>query len=492
MRDSTTKATSHDEMREHAQRGTRQFLLARICLVVSSYIITAILTRKLGPTAFGIYGVIVSQLLWLEMLTNAGVPSAIAKLMAEGRYDHGAVERSARALLLSISLLVFALCWLAAPHVARLMRIPEGELLLRVAIMDLPLMALFTSYDGILTGRRQFGGLAAAQVVGGVAKLAGVVALIGIGFSVERVLIAIVVSTCVACAVVATRYPPRGFQPSGRVMGEMTVITAPLALYLVSGQVLLNLDLWSLKGLWQGNGEVVGHYVASMNLSKSLMVVSGAQAGVLFSSVAWAVASGDIVRARRHIQDATRFALIIAAAAWVILGFNASEILSLLYSRAYADGERFLPLQLAGFGLFALLDAFSHALMAAGRQGLVAGGIVATLPLVWLSNYILIPRIGPLGAAISMLVGLIIGTLVIGTMAHRHFGSLIQPSTLLRVLLAVVVVGLASSTTHVIGPVVLVKLALLGGIYLLVLYVTGEITGKDLGLHAITRVESSA
>jgi len=38
----------------------------------------------------------------------------------------------------------------------------------------------------------------------------------------------------------------------------------------------------------------------------------------------------------------------------------------------------------------------------------------------------------------------------------------------------------------------LVKLALLGGVYLLVLYMLGEITSKDLRLTSISRAEHSA
>jgi PST family polysaccharide transporter len=492
MIDLTAKAKLYDEVRERAQRGTRQFVLARICLVVSSYVITAILTRKLGPTAFGIYGVIISQLLWLEMLANAGVPGAIAKLMAEGRHDHGAIERSARTLLLGFSLLLVAICWLIAPQVANFMRIPDGAVLFRIAIIDLPFMALFTSYDGILSGRRRFGPLAAAQVIGAIVKLTGVVALVGLGMSVERVLMATVLSTCVACVALAVRYPPHGFQPSGRIMGEIAAITAPLALYLVSGQVLVNLDLWSLKHLWEGGGEVVGQYVASLNLAKALMIIPGAQAGVLFASVAWAVAEREPARARRHIQDATRFAIIIAAAAWVILVLDARAVLSLLYSHAYAESEHFLPFQLAGFGLFALLDAFSHALMAAGRQWSVAGAVVCTVPVIWLSNYLLIPWLGPLGAATSMVLGMTIAVSLTGAMAYRRFGSLVRASLLLRVLVAAAVIALASTVIPVEGPVVLVKLALLGGIYLFVLYMMGEITSKDFGLPRNNRAETSA
>jgi O-antigen/teichoic acid export membrane protein len=450
--------------------------------LATGFVVTVILTRKLGPTHYGIFGVIMSQLLWLEMLTHAGVPGATAKLMADGRHDHGEIESSARALLLGFSVVVLAVCWFVAPQVASAMRIPDGEVLLRIAIIDLPFAALFASYDGVLNGRRQFGVLAAAHLVYGMTKLAGVVALIGLGLSVQRVLIIFVLSTCVVCAVLAVRYWPRGFRPSGRIMAEISTITAPMALYLVSGQVLVNLDLWALKVLWESGGEVIGHYVASMNLAKTLMVIPAAQSGVLFSSVAWAIASRDTIRAQRHIHEASRFAVIIAAAAWAILGPNAAEFLSVLYSNAYADGQRFLWLQLAGFGLFALIDAFAHALMAAGRQRFVAGALVATIPLAWLGNYLLIPWLGPLGAAISMVLGMAIGAAVTGGMAYHRFGSLVQSSTLIRVLGAAAVVGLVSVAIQVQGPLVIIKLGLLGGLYLLVLYLLGEITGKDFGL----------
>src|SRR5262249_20539437 len=147
-------------------------------------------------------------------------------------------------------------------------------------------------------------------------KLAGIVALIGVGFSIERALIIFVFSTVFVCGVLFIRYRPQSFRPRGLIIGEVAAIAAPIGLYLVSGQVLLNLDLWVLKGLWEGAGEVVGQYVASVNLAKMLMVIPGAQSAVLFSSVAWAVASRDTAQARGHIQEATRFAVIIAAAVW--------------------------------------------------------------------------------------------------------------------------------------------------------------------------------
>ena len=492
MSRTTAEKASHDDVREHAQRGTRQFLIARACVVASSFVASAILTRALGPSNFGVYGVVSSQLMWLEMLMNAGIPSATAQLMADSRHDQAAVESSARALLVGWSLALLATCWIAAPWVADLMRIPNGTVLLRIALLDLPFMAIFVSYDGALNGRRLFGILAAVQVAYGAIKLAGILLLVVLGISVEGALAAYVVSTGVLAAVLAVRYRPFGSRPRAPIVREILAITAPMALYLVSIQVLLSLDLWSLKALWTGPGEVLGHYVASMNLSKMLLVISGAQSGVVFASVAWALAEGNAARARHHIQDATRFGLILATAAWVLLVLNGSEVLSLLYSRPYADGDRFLPLQLAALAILVLLDILEAALMAAGHRWSIAGILLATVPFAWLGNVVLIPLLGPIGAAASLLLGVVIATVTVGIIAYRRFGALVRASTLGRVLVAAAVVGLASTLYPVHGPLVLVKLGVLGVLYFFVLFGLGEVTKDDFRILRGRPVGASA
>jgi len=446
------------------------------------YVLSAILARKLGASDYGVYGVIISQLLWLELLANAGVSGATCKLIADGRHDPAEVESSARVLLLGSSVLLIGVCWCLAPALANLMRIPNGAVLLRIAIIDLPFAVVYALYEGILYGYRKFGTVALVQVIYGIAKVGGVVALIGLGFSIQGVLVANVISTGAVCAVLSVRYPPTRFRSRCRIAAEISSIAAPMALYLISAQVLLNLDLWSFKILWTGAGEVVGQYVASVNLARILTVIPAVQAGVLFASVAWAVASQEAVDARLHIQEAIRFALVMGGGACAVLSVEASEVLSMLFSSAYAEGHRYLPLQLAGFSLFALLDVFSNSLLAAGRRWVVGSVLVATIPLVWLSNYLLIPWVGPVGAATSLLIGMATATGVTGAMVYRHFGPVVRSSTILRVLVAMAAVGLMGAAIPGREPLVLVKHVLLGGFYLLVLYVSGEITGKDFGL----------
>ena len=75
-----------------------------------------------------------------------------------------------------------------------------------------------------------------------------------------------------------------------------------------------------------------------------------------------------------------------------------------------------------------------------------------------------------------------IATIIAGTMAYRRFGALVQPTTLARVLIAATAVALASVLWPLSGPLIVVKIALLGSLYLLVLFGPGEITKADFKL----------
>jgi O-antigen/teichoic acid export membrane protein len=491
-RDTAVTAVVSEDAYELHRRGTRQLLVARGCFFASAYVVSAILARRLGPTQYGVYGVVISQLLWLEMVINAGVPAATARLIADGHHDNTRVEGSARALLLGFSLVMVATCWVLAPTIAAVLQVPESAWIFRLAVLDAPLAAAYASYEGPLYGHRRFVVLAVAQGALGILRVAGILALVPLGFSLERVILVIIGSTLAVVAGVGFYFRSSSIRVAPAIVRDLLVMGAPMAVYLIFAQVLVNVDLWMLKSLWTGSSDLVGHYVASGNLARTLAVIPAVQAGVVFVSVAWAVAASDRPGAQRHVQEATRFAMIAVAAAFTILGPNGSAILTTLFSYAYAEGGRFLRLQLAGLGLFALLDVLSSSLMAVGRQRLVATIVVAIAPVSWLLNLLLIPRFGPIGAATSMVCGLALATAITGAVAQRHFGSVLRVATLARVTIAALMVEATSAAWQVQGPVVLLKVVALSVFYLLVLLLLGELTWQDLRLHVKKAAHSSS
>ncbi|MEZ5290877.1 MAG: oligosaccharide flippase family protein [Vicinamibacterales bacterium] len=466
------------------RRGTQQLLLARVLVYGSAYVVAAILARQLGAEDYGTYGVIMSQLLWLEIVVNSGVPAAMAKRLADDAPGAAAIEAAGRGLLVGGALAAVGLGWLGAPTLAGLMRIPSGDWLLRLALLDVPLAAAYASYEGLLYGTRRFGVLAVAQAGVAAARIAGVVVLTRLGVSLVGALLVNVLATAAVCTALALRFPPRRLTfPWSRAVALVTV-AAPVALYLVTSQVVVNLDLWALKSLWRGDADVVGFYVASANLARTLGVVPAVQAGVLFASIAWAVAAGDRARATRHIQEAARFALVVVTAAVAILSLDAGEILSVLFSRAYAGGGAYFPFQVTGFALFALMDVFANALMAGGRRWMAAAVIVCVLPVMLAANVVLIPRFGAVGAGTSMVLSIALCTAATGALTYRAFGPVVRLATLARIAAAAAVAAAVSRLLPVAGPLVLVKTAALGLLYLGVLAALGEISRDDLGFGA--------
>jgi O-antigen/teichoic acid export membrane protein len=161
-----------------AGRGTVQLLIARAVFLVSGFLISVILARGLGPVAFGVYGVLMSLLIWIEMVLAAGVPGATAKMLSDRPGEAAAVEQSAHVLLVAWSVALFLGCWFMAPKLAEWFEVPSGVALLRLTILDIPLMAVCLAYQGILNGRQLFGLLSATVIIQTLSKLFGI--LIGV------------------------------------------------------------------------------------------------------------------------------------------------------------------------------------------------------------------------------------------------------------------------------------------------------------------------
>jgi O-antigen/teichoic acid export membrane protein len=472
-----------DEAHQRQKKGTRQLLAGRVSFIASGYVVSVILARGLGPGLYGYYGILVSLITRVELITSAGIPGAIAKLIPEHREDATPVEATARALLLGIGFVAFALCWLAAPLVERSFNVPNATHLFRIAALDVPATALYVSYTGILGGHRRFGHLAVAQMVYAASKVLGVLILLKLGMTVGGVLLTNALATMVACAFLLLKFPPSGLRPRPELLRRIGAVAVPMGTYLIAAQVLSNMDLWALQVMWRGSEDVVGRYVAALNISRTLTIIPTVQSGVLFASLAWALAANDIAGVRRHIQEATRFALIAAAGALVMLAPDASVIMGTIFSSAYAPGGRFLEFQLVAFGVYGLLDAYAHTLVVSGRQWLAAGILLCLLPAAWLSNILLIPRVGPVGAAMSLALGLGAGVVIMGAVTWRRFGALVRLPTLLRVVLAAGAALLVSDMlTPVRGGWVVPKIGLVGLVYLAVLVLSRELTAADLGM----------
>lgn len=468
-----------------AARGTVQLFAARTCFMVSGYLISLILARGLGPVEYGVYGVIMSVLLWIEMVGTAGIPGALARLIPQQADRSASVEQTARVILLGWSLVLYAICWIAAPFIAGLFDLPQATTLFRVAFLDIPLNGLYVTYQGVLGGHRRFGVLSWGFAVYSLTKLLGIVLLLALGLSVTGALLVNVLATLGALVYLIHLNPPRGWRIDRVLLPTMLRIALAMGVYILLLQVLLSLDLWMLQSLWKGGGEVIGYYVAALNVAKLPLIVPSVLTGVLFTSIAWARAGGDPALARRYLQAGGRLVLVVLFPGCALVVTHAEPIMSLLYSSVYSAGGVYLAIQVVAFGMVSLLDAYLHALMAIDKRRQAVGILLALVPVAIILNVLLIPRWGALGAASSLAFTIGAGTVAAMVATAREFGALVRPLTVVRVLAATAIVVLIGGQISLEGGWLVLKLLVLLGLYVAILGLLREVTREDLHPFAV-------
>ena len=69
--------------------------VAQFWLAAAGYVVAVVLGRVLGPEAYGIYGIIYSLLLGIELIGRLGIPQALSRLIASLNHDDGSVNDEA-------------------------------------------------------------------------------------------------------------------------------------------------------------------------------------------------------------------------------------------------------------------------------------------------------------------------------------------------------------------------------------------------------------
>ena len=180
-----------------------------------------------------------------------------------GRSAAASIEQTARAVLISGGLALFAGGWFAAPALARLLGIPSAADVLRVALLDLPLMAAYFAWQGALYGRARFGTLALSLVVHTLLKLVGIVLLAFLGLSVTGAILAQVAASAAVLGYLFAVVPPSRAMPAFELARPMLMMALPLSLYAMALQIHVNLGLWLLSAAGTA-GDALGFFVAAL------------------------------------------------------------------------------------------------------------------------------------------------------------------------------------------------------------------------------------
>lgn len=460
--------------------------------LVSGFVLHAFLARWLAPSLYGIFGVAMTVLVWVEIIVNNGVPSALQRFLPDQSLSEQSVRRTAARCQVLISVALFLVFTLAAPGLARLLRDPMLTGYLRLAFLDILAMGAYAYHRGVLNGWRAFEHLALAITAYSLTKLLAICLLVYLGLGIEGALIGNIVASLggLVAALFWTRQ--RGTQstvdpqvmPSQVNERQVLAFVLPTALFSLVSNVLLGLDLMGVQALLSDANQV-GYYAAAVNLANAPRLVLLAFSFTLLPSLSYAIAAHNPDQARRDLQQIIRLLALVLLPILALVISTAKPLVTFVFSEAYLPAAPILSILIVTYAIYTVYITLVSALLAENRPGRALAIPLALLPVAIGAIWLGISRFGTMGAAYASLLSVAAAATIVVGYVSRRFRPPLAPSSLVRIALASVVIGGLAWWWSPGGVTLIVGYGLLLGLYLILLLVLGEIRLQDLTAAAI-------
>lgn len=479
--------------------GTAVMTAGRVVAVGAAYGLNVFLARELGPVTFGLFGVVITVVLWLELLVAEGLPLWIVRTVdPDGAGPLVPRTQVLGQVALSVGLAV-ALA-LAAPWLARVFSEPAVVMPIRVAALDIPLFAAYNLLLAVLLGSRRFGLQTVATSGYALTKLAVTVVLVMSGLSLLGAVIGSIAASIggllIALLLVVRTFRGRALVGASRLAVVEPGLPTPLveetlaprggaisgsgvmALLLLTQSLALSADLWLVKAMLPAAS--AGYYRAASLVAQVPFALSGGMVWGLYAAYSAAYRRGDAARQRHYLSQAVRL-LIAAGGLWTALVVpTAGALLTTIFSPAYASGGPLLVTLVAGTALGLIGVALAPVLLIEGRtrQVLVAAVSLATAEIV--AAAVLAPRAGAGGVALAVACAFALASTA-AFIAVKDRLAFPVPATLARLVAPALVVGtLADIAAPAPGLGLFAWYGVLTAVFGILLFATRGMTFDDV------------
>lgn len=442
--------------------------------------ITHILVGKLGgPSLYGVYGVTLSFLTILNMLMTLGIPIAVSKEVAQNEGNSGAILKTALlgqfglALILSLATIIFS------KPLALLLGDPTLAPIIAFTAIVYPLTALYSVLSNFLNGLHAFALQATIILLYSFAKLAGSVGLL-VPFRVYGALSGFAVGGAIASLVglpFVIKTTKKHFQKPFPLKNLLTFAGAVVGTSIAL-QVLMSTDLFLVKGILK-NDTLAGYYNAASTLARIPYFILQSLGFVFLPSIA-RLMHEDENAAREFIKEIFRYLYLLILPITAIAAATSKTLVHMFYSKAYEPASQPLTLLMVALGLLSAFYLLST--IAAGANKARVPLLISWLmfPIDVLLGFILIPKFGLEGAAITTISISAIGTIIMGGYMIKRFHLSFPLITLIRGLVATIAVIVPTYFIRVEPLIMLGVYVLLVVLYIFILIALGEIKKDDL------------
>ena len=380
-----------------ALSGSFYLTLAQVAFAFSGYLVNVGLARILGPDVYGQYGVVISVLVWLEILLSVGLATATTKMAAESPESAKTIVRLTLKYTVYCSLILLFLTLFMAGPIAGWLSDDQISVYLQIAAIDLLFYGILKVLMAVHNGIRRYAKTSLIIIVYAISKAGLIVGLAAGGFGIEGALVGNFIATIFGLLIgfwFMTQLEERPVDQE-RFYSALK-ISLPSTIWAICIILLMSTDLWVAKAMI--GGEEIGYYVAAAALAKLVYFLSTGVRMIVLPEISALIATGGYGKAKRSTVKMTLYSLPFMLGFIFLLQLFSNQIVQIVYSKAYSPAAPILRVMLLAYFAVTFCEFFCHALTAVGKAW-SAAWIFVVLSLVSIpTNILWVKKIGIIGA----------------------------------------------------------------------------------------------
>jgi O-antigen/teichoic acid export membrane protein len=457
--------------------------LGRLWSALLLLVTVPVVVHGIGTSAYGVFAlvsVILGYVAFLDFGLTASVVRSVSRHHSSGDHDalQGAVGTAFTLLILlgaGGALLIFAVSPLVAD---RVLHIPgslrdDAIFAFRVAGLGFGLNMILVVFAGIVQGMQRLDVFAVRTFVLSTLTSAGQIAAVLLGGGLRAVVVVTVIVSVVGFVIffVASRrlLPDISFRPSFKRESARELVSFGFFRFITqtSGQITTQFDPIVIAIFWPISA--VGYYAVPLALTQKFHVVQDSVASAYFPAAVEIHASADVERQRTLYIGALKVVVVAMLFLIVVSVGYAQPILTVWVGSSVAmQAAAIFAVLAVGYGLSAMIGTPAQASDATGHQRVTAAFAVVSAVLQLGLALALVPRVGPIGAAIAVVGNTVTQGLVFVLLVQYRFMKVglaaVFKGAFLRPLLAALALAVfVLLTRDHVATAVLLAACLVGG-----------------------------
>ena len=469
----------HPKTKNVMGKGTIYLMATNVIFLISGYAIHFGLARYLGPELYGTFGVILALLAICEMFLMRGMREAITRFTSKDEESASSIKNKALKIQAVFSLFVFIFLIALAPIIAD--RLNDLSLVnyIRLSAFIIPVVALYSVYNGHLNGIRAFGKQANTVIVYSITKVFAVFALVFIGLKINGAIFGYLIAALIGMLVAKHSCILKTVTESDFKASKLIKFAVPLIIYSIGFILLMNVDLLFVKALVMDNAKT-GFYTSATTLARTPYFIFIALSATLLPSISKSIANNDSKLTNKYINQSLRYMLLLLIPGALLVSATSNNLISLVYTTKYINAAPSLSILIFGLTFLSVFVILTTIITASGKPKISMIVALMLVPIDIVLNLTLIPIYELKGAALATTITAFIGLVIAASYVFKRFGTLMSPISFVRISGASLIIYFVAISYSVSGVLLVANYMFLFLVYLGLLWVSKEIKKEDI------------